>query len=80
MEGLPNRKTRIYIGSDMARPHGVIASSVTTHAAAICSAKAAHAAGTDTDLPLKKKRKGKSERNRLKKLQEQAVSSGAPVE
>ena len=63
----------------MARPHSVIASSVTNHAPAAPLNIAAHAAGTDTDMPLKKKRKGKAERNKLKKLQEQAVQSAAPV-
>lgn len=61
-DGLPDRKTRIYIPADQARPGGGI-TIVHTQQIGLEAARA------------KKKRKGKAERNRIKKEQEQALGS-----
>lgn len=67
-DGLPDRKTRIYIGADMARP--AVHTSKDSNSESVSEGAA----------PAKKKRKGKAERNRLKKEQEQAlVGSTAAV-
>lgn len=64
-EGLPDRKTRIYIPADMAQPGGVVS-----------TVRVSEQKTADTDgPPAKKKRKGKAERNRLKREQEEAVAS-----
>ena len=65
-DGLPDRKTRIYIPADQARPEGDI---TIVHTQQIGSEAA----------PAKKKRKGKAERNRIKKEQEQALGSTMAV-
>ena len=61
-DGLPGRKTRIYIPADQAQPGG----DITVVNTRLTDSEAA---------PAKKKRKGKAERNRIKKEQEKALGS-----
>lgn len=62
--GLPERKTRIYIPEDMALP-----------GRSVRVADCAREASNNGTAPAKKKRKGKAERNRLKREHEQALAS-----
>jgi len=66
-DGLPDRKTRIYIAAAMANKRKATATEKSQIGVPGQPPACVSAATSDGVQPVKKKRKGKSERNRLKK-------------